>query len=770
MSKRNTPYHGGTKRSADSMTVAQIAQYFNSRSAQNEVTNPYATVAAVYACVKKKADALAMLPLRVSTVNDEVQEDGPIVEAIEQPNRTMTGRACRRAISAYLDLFGLVYIVKLSMGGALHEYYPVSSMEMTEHRGNGGIIGYTYTPRGDAQGVTMNLALDQVHRIIDPDFGSSDLSQALSPRRAIALAISQHYQADIANDRSLKHGAGGGLALKTPHNLGEEQKKELNQTLDDRHSGAGNRHRWMLLEGGLSVEKLFSTFSEMEFSELKYFSREDICVGFGVNPLVAGFSGKEGLGSGQHTDAAHLIFWTDTMMPRAEWIAEELQLALAGHFDKDQSLSLRHASKRSMRIGERRCRSRRELASRAKAVRRSHYFWFDFSGVPVLHRTQLAMADQALKWITAGVTLNQVLAANDLPFEEVPWGNTWYKPFNLVDVQTEQGAATSAAPSGSEPTDDEMLDDAADDSTATDEGKSVSESSVRLTASQADGLWANWWASWQPLRKQAVNKHQALLYEARAETLRNLERLMPGSDEKSVASVHRNLIGQILFDIRAFNGKLVAFMRPIIRQGNNLGGEQSMLEAAAAEAREDKPSPYNIQDPQAVKSMSVREVRIKGTTDTTRRQIAESLAQGIEKGETTAQLAERIRTKFNIASSRAASAAITEVGGAVEDGRQVGRQQSGIPAKSWLWSRKETGRWWHRDTEDATRDKPIANADLFTIADTGSRTLYPRGSDLPAKDAVHCGCTTLSRYFDAKKDAVLISHLMIKGFYSGAQL
>ena len=59
--------------------------------------------------MKAKADALGMLPLMVSTVDDQVLESGPLVDLAERPNPMMTGRQFRRHTSAYLDLFGRVH-------------------------------------------------------------------------------------------------------------------------------------------------------------------------------------------------------------------------------------------------------------------------------------------------------------------------------------------------------------------------------------------------------------------------------------------------------------------------------------------------------------------------------------------------------------------------------------------------------------------------------------------------------------------------------------
>jgi hypothetical protein len=149
---------------------------------------------------------------------------------------------------------------------------------------------------------------------------------------------------------------------------------------------------------------------------------------------------------------------------------------------------------------------------------------------------------------------------------------------------------------------------------------------------------------------------------------------------------------------------------------------------------------------------------------TLRRKLTESLAQGVQENETTDQLAERIRKQFNFAGSRARAIAMTEVGAAVEEARQAGRSQAGTPMKSWLWSRKETGREWHFQTEQNTSDSPIPNSQKFTIAETNSQADAPRLSGV-AKDDVNCGCTTLSRFPGDSLKAVL-DRYVTRGFLS----
>lgn len=153
---------------------------------------------------------------------------------------------------------------------------------------------------------------------------------------------------------------------------------------------------------------------------------------------------------------------------------------------------------------------------------------------------------------------------------------------------------------------------------------------------------------------------------------------------------------------------------------------------------------------------------------TLRRRLSTSLAEGISQNETLTHLAERIRKQFNMASGRARTIAMTETGAAVEESRQEGRRQAGTPMKSWLWSRKETGRHWHFATETITQDNPVANVSKFIIADTNNEAMAPRLSGA-AKDDIYCGCTTLARYPGDSIKSVL-DRYSTRGFLNYEQL
>jgi len=217
--------------------------------------------------------------------------------------------------------------------------------------------------------------------------------------------------------------------------------------------------------------------------------------------------------------------------------------------------------------------------------------------------------------------------------------------------------------------------------------------------------------------------------------------------------VQRDLIGEILFNLVTANGKLRVLAGPLIRQGFTLGGNQAMAEHADATGV-DEPDVFNLQDPGVAGAMRRREIKLTDVNKTVRNRLRAQIAEGLDGQEPVGKIAERIRKEFNFASRRANTIARTEVGRGVEEARHLGRTQAGTPLKSWLWSRKETGRPWHMDTERATLAEPVANDALFTVAKTGNTCPHPRATN-DAKDDINCGCTTLARFpGDSVKDVV----------------
>ena len=794
-----------SKAAGSGLNVTQYFEQVGSRSVDTP-GRPSEQVTPVFACVKCNAEALAGLPMMVSTADDEVVESGPLVELVEQPHPNQTRRQFWRQTSGYIDLLGRSPWQIEMVGRRVVSIEAVCPLVISPaiDRGSGQLTGWWRQHPGGRREL---LAPEQIHMVIDAKWEDpSDAWSGLSPRTAVAAAINQYYKADVANEASLDNGVEPGGALQTDKEFTEEQKASLTERINQRR-GVRQRKRFLLLDGGLKWEQIASAYKDMEFSELKKMARTDICAGFGVPPAVVGYYEDSNYA---HADAAERVYWTRTILPRAAWLAEEFDRAVTRRAELDKSLKAVGARKRAMDDDEQLAAGRRGRAKAAARGGQRYYTWFDASSIPAVQRARLDGVEQAEKWNKLGVPLNDLIRATDAPFKEPDWGKTWYKEIGKVDVQAEDHTADDlppppesdqpAGPTETTPDDDAKPGTKAPASTVY---KSVPESQLAAIAEQA-------WMSWSPLRSAAASawrRHVADLerdvlsrleslpeakqFVRRVDSLEQFESLVrgPGLGDSSDPTVsllvgfddegnpifgepeaiktHKSLIGRVLFDLVEANRKLIARVGPLVRGAFRLGGEQAMTEHAQATGQEE-PTPFAIEDPQVQRLMRARDLAITDLNRRVRRELAAELADAVEAQETIPQIAERVRSRFGLESSRANTIARTEIGRSVEEARQQGRNQAGVPLKSWLHSRRETGRSWHARTERETMAAPIPNDASFVVAETGNRCPHPRATGV-AKDDINCGCTTLARYPNDGFKGVLTRY-RAKGFLTYADL
>lgn len=745
-----------------SMSLADYAHAIRRNSGAGSEYNPrqapspagsYGSVGVVYTAVRAKAIAMAALTLQVSTGDDQILESGPLVELTEQPNPAMTRRQFWQVTSSLLDLFGVVHWWRqLDTTGRVVSMTPINPLQMVAqcNRRTGELIAWKYQAAGSYAGQEEYIPADEIHTILDPDFENPhDPLCGLSPRRAAAYAIGQFYLGDRANYFSLMNDMAPSGYLKAEEDLTEEQERQIKAMLRDSNVGTANRRALLILTGNLEWQSIANTYKDMEFSQLKKMSAVDILAAFGVPPAVAGYYEDSNYA---HADAAERGFWMRTILPRAAWLAEEWTAAVLRTWSRDRSLSQANARTRSIQTMNR-CGLPLFNKAKERATRTGQrfYAWFDTSSVAVVQRALLEHAEGAIKWLNAGVPLNDINRAFDLPFPEVAWGDTWYKPIGLVDVREDTASFTGGDDGSGGPTDPAVTDDLLPMNNSGQRTVTQGELPV-ATRDLAARLWETWRRSWAPLEKVArgkVNKH---FHELRKETLANLARVASRLPQSQGAKAHtfehqekRELIGEILFDPIAANRSLIEKMAPFLLESHKLGGEQVVEEHSQATGQDG--GSFNVRDQRMIDRMRQREIRLTGVNRTMQKRIATELADALDKAEGLEAIRERLKHQFNLASKRAATIARNEISGAIEEARHEARRQIGVPLKSWLWSRKEEGRPTHAATERETSARPIQNDEPFIISGTTIACDHPRATGRPEHD-INCGCTTISRYPD----------------------
>ncbi len=760
----------GRTRGADLSTTQMANLIFGGRGADRDRPGAsYRQVDVVYTCVRFLSDAIGSLPLMISTADDQVVESGPLAELTFRPNPGQTGRAFFAETEAMLELFGRVHWHMELIGGVPRAVRIINPLQMKpkRDRSTGELLAWGFMPVGVSGATEEIIPLDEVHTITLPDYElPQNLHDGMSPRKAAELAIAQYYKADVANESSLDNDVAPPGALETDHSLTDPQREDIKNQLDQRHAGVRNRRRVMVLEGGLKWQGMASAFKEMEFTELKTMSREGICAVFGLKAILF-YGGRSGMGPGKEAESAEKSVWNTTIMSRADRIAEEWTCGPLGRFGRDKSLTLRDAMsaacKRDTPAGHRRCASYQRSRQAAMATNQSFFAWFDASGVAALKYEWLGQSQDAKRWFDMGVPVNAIIQATGAPVEDLAWGNAGYRPIGLIDYEDDTPIIDD--PPGPPPDlEDQDGDNPKNDPDDSGDDKSSAAKRElqqrRLTESQLAAIWELWRTSWAGLDRAMRGKVQRHFSVLRAEVLANLHRVL-GDDARSLNGVEqRDTIGQILFDLVKANGKLRVVAVPLIREGFRLGGNQTMTEHAQATGA-DEAQVFNIEDPQVAQAMRRREIKLTDVNKTVRNKLRAQIVEALDGNEPVGKIAERIKREFNFASKRANTIARTEVGRSVEEARHLGREQAGTPLKSWLWSRRETGRAWHMDTERSTLKDPVANGELFTVAKTGNTCPHPRATNDP-QDDINCGCTTIARFPGDSVKAVVARYLTHK--------
>lgn len=741
---------------------------------------PYRAIPALRSAVSRKAVGLASMPLMISTADDRLVESGPLFDLIDRPNPRQSRKDFWKASSAWLDLTGVVHwiMVGVKTTGRPTAIIPVGKYQMKPRfdsgvHGQGDLVGWKFRPAGHRWDEAIDLDLDEVWTVGEDTFDANDPFGFVSPLESAGLAIAQLYKADMANNAALDNDMAPAGVMTMPNEPSEQQIKDTRAELDEFHSGAKNRRRPMLLYGGLDWKPIASTFNEMEFSTLQKMKIVDVCSALEVDPAAIGY--YEG-SNYAHSESAKASLWIDTIIPRGQWLADEFDRGIVSKFEDDRSLSmrdaLRHQSNRSLTFGQRNSRGyRSSRAQPGAAMNKALFTWFDDSRVPAVRKANLERSKEGAIWITEyKAPPANVIECLDLPLPTHPWQeHGWQKTGEMMIDETPPEDLDAVAPVPILEGDGTEEDDATDITASAHPRKMRDQDPVlrELTEESLAKIWLNWRRSWAGLEKSVKGRIARHFMALRSETLKNLERVMEG---KKAATITRDTIGEIVFDIVAANGKLNVTMMPMLRASFELGGQQSMDEASIA-AGDDQGNPFNMNDPEVSKAIRRRQINLARINRTVQKELRDSLAEGVNLGETTAQLGDRIRGTFNIANSRAQTIARTETGGGVEAARQIGRDQAKVPYKSWLWSRKETGRQWHHETETESLANPIPNDQKFIIVQTLAQTLHPRGEGLRAIDAVNCACTTIARYpGDGVKDLRLVTYLTVRGFLTFEQL
>jgi len=126
----------------------------------------------------------------------------------------------------------------------------------------------------------------------------------------------------------------------------------------------------------------------------------------------------------------------------------------------------------------------------------------------------------------------------------------------------------------------------------------------------------------------------------------------------------------------------------------------------------------------------------EGVMGTVRKNIHRELSRGMEAGESIDQLADRVKSVFKVAKTRAKTIARTEVVGASNKGRSEALKESGFKKKKWFTAMDENVRETHVEMGSS---KAIPVEDDWELP-SGEMIAHPGDYSGPPEEIINCRC------------------------------
>jgi len=714
---------------------------FGDEQGESSPARPYKQVDLVFNCVNKLIDAVAGMPVVLSTVDARAIESGPAWDLIFNNPAMSWQKFITETVGHYAlsrDVFW-VFIDK-QPGRPPREVHVVSGAQMhaITHNGrtDGQLVGWQF--RGSD--VPVNFSIEEVYQV--KNFNPYDRFHGLGPATASKLNIDYIYAATLFNFASLENGADPGVILTTAGRPTPEEIRLLRDTFDARHKGSANAKRTALLTGGMDAKTLAMNMVDMQMAELTNLSGARVCSTFGVPPAMVGLVTEAQYAHGP----AQRDFIFNTILPLCSLLSGELTSGLLGRFSPDQQ----QLSSKSTSI-----RNRGYRTARRKAIDRQEklFLWFDTDVHPTVQEATREIAEQTLKFTQSGVPLNQLIEAHDLPYDvaKIPWGDEWWIPMGQVPASyiTEAGPEGILSPSLPEGEPEGEVD--GDNG---DQGKDYSQTARGLAGllteqktEKADQrqrlrLWKNWVISWAGLEREYNSAIRLFFVHQQRLLTAKLKAALKNQKAISTKADPNEIIALVVFDLRVEDGKLRVINNTFYGRAAELGVRQGLAESAglAGDAFDDAVEQVKRSSRINYKR-TVSNIRLSKVNQITRDRVAQQLTEGLDKGESLAQLTDRVADTFDASRGRALTIARTQTAGAINTGRHESFRHATVAGKSWITSGDDHVRDSHK-AAGATYAKPIPLDQPFIV--DGEALAYPGDPSGSAKNIANCRCLEIA--------------------------
>lgn len=463
---------GGIEKSyAQLWAMAQEARLF-----AGTVTKEYEQVPTVYKAIKAIGDNVSQAQLKFYNRSNDEEVTNPDLERLfRNPNPLMSFSELLEATVIYHRLHGEgFWIFTKSIGQAMGtskmpaEIWTFSPMKFKQNvdRATGELLGWRYG--------TQEFSIEEIMHF--RDFNPYDDIRGLSPLKPARELIDIDWQQMVYNKAFFKNDATPNFALSTDQPLNKTQRAQMLEWWNKEHKGASNAFKAAVFESGVKPVSIAHSANDMQFIDQKKWNREETLGIWRVPKSM--FSITDDLNYATFIGQKK-VFWTDTIMPILNRLAEELNSQFFSRFMPDV------------------------------------YCKFDYSNVMALQEDIKERVTTAQMLFGMGVPFNVLSEKFNLGIDDIPGGDIGYLPFGLTPIST-IGQPTDTPPPADNPP------------------------PKSLTQSQTEIVWKNFLRRHESVEKKFYETVRTHLYQQRSRVLIALNEksaVVTQKDDKNVAKL-----------------------------------------------------------------------------------------------------------------------------------------------------------------------------------------------------------------------------------------
>lgn len=642
--------------------------------------SPYTKSDLVYICISTTAKAIAQVPLRVMHLRNgkyEYDEDNPWQKLLNRPNYLVDRYKLIEAMVSFILLYGNAYIIPYppDYSNSPLQLWCVGqkNVDPRKDKNTGALLGWTYSTNGTSRGSQQNIKVDL--DISDVShmflFNPYDPIIGLSPLEAGKLQVVSDYKTAKYNQMFFENGAEPGGVFWTEGEIPDKQYDRIKAKLDSEHKGYKKAKKYLILEGGLQYSQTGLTHKDMEFVDLSKFSMSRILQIFGMKKVIISETEDSNYATAQQQRRS---WWEDTNLPIMTLIETALNFTFFYQYEEE------------------------------------YKFMFDLSNVAALQESFGDKVKTAKDLFDMGFSSNEINDRLGLGFKAVTFRDYVWRPMAMIPYSLQEEPDNPIAepkqPVPIQEPEKELLEDA--------------EYQTRLLPERNEYIWRSIILRTTENEKLFEKKVKRTFFDMRKKTLDLLYK-------KAISRSYEDVVDEFFeMELDMLSKASRKFYEKAIHDG---------LESLAEELGIDiEDIPFTVADEVAVNFMRNKTIRIKDVGKTIRNQLNKQISSGMEAGESIDQIAERIKSVFNMASGRAKTIARTEVTGATNFSRHEAIKRTSFALVQWFTALDERVRSTHVVMHGKVKPKNKP----WVVG--GYELWYPGDYSGPPEEVINCRC------------------------------